>query len=121
MPNQRPEHSDLTWNERLSLVDEKCRGITLRQLPESARPQKSSFGKTRRIRIAVDPPEIDALLGPKRIEECPVCANVVGPADRVAASLEVDFAKGAVIQSVWVHQKCLDRCTDTGEQRGSPV
>jgi hypothetical protein len=121
MPNQHPEHSDLSWNERLSLVEEKCRGITLRQLPDSARLGKTSFGKPQRALIAVDPAEIDALLAPQRDEKCPVCGDIARSSDRVAASLQLDLSNGPVIQSVWVHPKCLNFCTDTGEQRGSPA
>jgi hypothetical protein len=113
--------SGLPWDEILSLIEEKCRGITLRELPISAVLPRFKRQTATRARIAVDPPEIDALLAPKRVETCPVCGEVVQPHERVAASLQVDFAKGPLLQSVWAHQLCLDRCTDTEEQRGSPA
>lgn len=109
------------WNKSLDLVEEKCRGITLRKLPDSIAPIRCPFGEPDDIRIAIDPPEVDAVLAPKRDEECPICSLRVSPNDRIAASLEMSVRKLPVIRSIWVHRGCFDRCEDTGKQRGTPT
>jgi Transposase DDE domain len=99
-------------NKSFELLEEKCRGITLRKLPDSVAPISSPFGKPEVIRIAIDPPEVDALLAPKREAKCAICSQSVNANERVAASLEMSVRSLLVIQSVWVHRACFDRCED---------
>jgi hypothetical protein len=109
------------WNKSLELLEEKCRGITLRKLPDSVAPISCPFGKAEDIRIAIDPPEVDAVLAPKREARCPICSQSVNANDRVAAPLEMSVRSLPVIQSVWVHRACFDCCEDTGKQGGTPT
>ncbi len=108
------------WNNSLDLLGEKCRGITLRKMPDPVAPITCSFGKPEDIRIAIDPPKVDAILAPRREAKCPICSQSVSPNDRLAASLEMSVRSLPVVQSVWVHRACFDRCEDTGKQRGTP-
>jgi len=109
------------WNKSLDLLEEKCRGITLRKLPDSVGPIMCPFGKPDDVRIAIDPPEVDAVLAPKREDKCPVCSKSVSQNNRVSASLEMSVRSLPVTQSVWVHRACFERCEDTGKQRGTPT
>ena len=105
-------------------IDRVCRGITSRSLPgPSAVAFHPQFGTPTSVAISPDPDELEALLGPIGSREvmCPVCGATTEGAHRLQASLEPQFAKGlSFLVPVWVHPACLERCADTGKQRGIP-
>jgi hypothetical protein len=103
------------------------RGITLRQLPGPPRiplPSPGTWGEPVRVGIASDPTEADRYLPepiPRHSEACPVSGVVTVRGDRLPASLQPEFGNGVSFQvGVWVHAACLERCQDTGQQRGVP-
>ena len=123
MPSSSPDDpkDDAEWLDILSRLEASCYGINLRTLPGPLPSgYRTQFGTPTRVRIALDPPEIELLLAPRRSDVCPVCGALVSEHDRVAASLEIRVHKGPYLESVWVHRTCFDRCVDTGEPRPSP-
>jgi len=116
------EAPDDSWQETQDRLEALCKGIMLQELPGPiAAPSKHPFGTPSRIRIARDPDEVELLLAPKREHVCVICGKTTTEKDRVPASVQYDLPeKIQYLESVWVHEKCLDQCAMTDEQRGVP-
>lgn len=116
------EAPDDSWQETQDRLEVLCRGIMLRELPGPiAMPSKPPFGIPSRVLIARDPDEFELLLAPKRENVCVICGKTTTERSRVPASLQYELPeKLQYLESVWVHEECLDHCVETDEQRGVP-
>ena len=117
------EDHDPEWQAILAKVQDACQGITRRQLIRSPTIRlKRSFGSPLRVCVARDPIEIDELLAPKRHPAYAICGKSTQGIERLPASIEPQFWNNmSYIESVWVHLRCYEECTDTHEQRGVPA
>jgi hypothetical protein len=119
-PEAQPDRDDAVRAE----IDRVCRGITSRALPgPSAVALHPQFGAPSSVAISHDPVELESLTGDVANREivCPVCDATTEDGPRIRASLELEFSKGlSFLVPVWVHPACLERCAETGKQRGIP-
>ena len=105
---------------------ELYRGIQKRRIPTSmkypgviAEEALGSVGLIKSVTICEDPVGVPADF--RNRQECALCGEIPVDSERQAATLEVLLDRGVDIGvGVWVHPKCLESCSPTGDQRGIP-
>jgi hypothetical protein len=111
------EYTDEEWEA----LRETFRGIKRRVLPSPAHlPADDRLGPIERAYISEDPPGAAEVLV-RTLESCPVCGTAVSLEERVAASVEPEFAANlSVMIGAWAHPACLANCEETADERGVP-
>jgi len=118
-PNQHRLEAEEGERERIYA---SYRGIKRRLLKTPSHiplDPNGHFGQPTRVAIALDPESAKDFYRGSTF--CPVCGKPTDAENRVAASLEPEFANGfSYLIGVWAHPDCFARCEGTDEQRGIP-